>query len=127
MKTMTTLLSLCVNTGLTDTVLPERGIIIRALVRVVTRSVVAVRETVTLVYLIKTLIYGKQRESKNKRIKKRERERERGTPCFTCAVKFDTSPRRSQRKKQKSLETKKSPPPEKKTVCILCVRYELCV
>ena len=77
MKTMTTLLSLCVNTGLTDTVLPERGIIIRALVRVVTRSVVAVRETVTLVYLIKTLIYGKQRESKNKRIKKRERERER--------------------------------------------------
>ena len=76
MKTMTTLLSLCVNTGLTDTVLPQRGIIIRALVRVVTRSVVAVRETVTLVYLIKTLIYGKQRESKNKRIKKRERERE---------------------------------------------------
>ena len=77
MKTMTTLLSLCVNTGLTDTVLPQRGIVIRALVRVVTRSVVAVRETVTLVYLIKTLIYGKQRESKNKRIKKRERERER--------------------------------------------------
>ena len=118
MKTMTTLLSLCVNTGLTDTVLPQRGIIIRALVRVVTRSVVAVRETVTLVYLIKTLIYGKQRESKNKRIKKRERERERererGTPCFTCAVKFDTSPRRSQRKKQKSLETKKRPPPRKK-------------
>ena len=115
MKTMTTLLSLCVNTGLTDTVLPERGIIIRALVRVVTRSVVAVRETVTLVYLIKTLINGKQRESKNKRIKKREREREReGQPCFTCAVKFDTSPRRSQRKKQKSLETKKRPPPRKK-------------
>ena len=77
MKTMTTLLSLCVNTGLTDTVLPQRGIVIRALVRVVTRSVVAVRETVTLVYLIKTLINGKQRESKNKRIKKRERERER--------------------------------------------------
>ena len=77
MKTMTTLLSLCVNTGLTDTVLPQRGIIIRALVRVVTRSVVAVRETVTLVYLIKTLIYGKQRESKDHRIKKRERERER--------------------------------------------------
>ena len=87
MKTMTTLLSLCVNTGLTDTVLPERGIIIRALVRVVTRSVVAVRETVTLVYLIKTLIYGKQRESKDDRVKKRERERERererGTQCFT--------------------------------------------
>ena len=77
MKTTTTLLSLCVNTGLTDTVLPQRGIIIRALVRVVTRSVVAVRETVTLVYLIKTLIYGKQRESKDHRIKKRERERER--------------------------------------------------
>ena len=77
MKTMTTLLSLCVNTGLTDTVLPQRGIVIRALVRVVTRSVVAVRETVTLVYLIKTLIYGKQRESKDHRIKKRERERER--------------------------------------------------
>ena len=37
----------------------------------------AVRETVTLVYLTKTLIYGKQRESKDKRIKKRERERER--------------------------------------------------
>ena len=77
MKTMTTLLSLCVNTGLTDTVLPQRGIVIRALVRVVTRSVVAVRETVTLVYRIKTLIYGKQRESKDHRIKKRERERER--------------------------------------------------
>ena len=74
MKTMTTLLSLCVNTGLTDTVLPQRGIIIRALVRVVTRSVVAIRETVTLVYLIKTLIYGKQRESKDHRIKKRERD-----------------------------------------------------
>lgn len=73
-KTMTTLLSLCVNTGLTDTVLPQRGIIIRALVRVVTRSVVAIRETVTLVYLIKTLIYGKQRESKDHRIKKRERD-----------------------------------------------------
>ena len=47
----------------------------------------AVRETVTLVYLTKTLIYGKQRESKDKRIKKRERERERererGTPSFT--------------------------------------------
>ena len=79
MKTMTTLLSLCVNTGLTDTVLPQRGIVIRALVRVVTRSVVAVRETVTLVYLVKTLIYGKQRESKDHRIKKRERERERDT------------------------------------------------
>ena len=79
MKTMTTLLSLCVNTGLTDTVLPQRGIVIRALVRVVTRSVVAVRETVTLVYRIKTLIYGKQRESKDHRIKKRERERERDT------------------------------------------------
>ena len=74
MKTMTTLLSLCVNTGLTDTVLPQRGIIIRALVRVVTRSVVAIRETVTLVYLIRTLIYGKQRESKDHRIKKRERD-----------------------------------------------------
>ena len=99
MKTMTTLLSLCVNTGLTDTVLPQRGIIIRALVRVVTRSVVAVRETVTLVYLIKTLIYGKQRESKDHRIKKRERERE-GHHVSLSAVKFDTSPRRSQRKKQ---------------------------
>ena len=85
MKTMTTLLSLCVNTGLTDTVLPQRGIVIRALVRVVTRSVVAVRETVTLVYLIKTLIYGKQRESKNKRIKKRERERERDTMFHLCS------------------------------------------
>lgn len=76
MKTIATLLSLCVNTGLTNTVLPQRGIIIRALVRVVTRSVVAVRETVTLVYRIKTLIYGKQRESKDHRIKKRERERD---------------------------------------------------
>ena len=34
----------------------------------------AIRETVTLVYLIKTLIYGKQRESKDHRIKKRERD-----------------------------------------------------
>ena len=97
MKTMTTLLSLCVNTGLTDTVLPQRGIIIRALVRVVTRSVVAVRETVTLVYRIKTLIYGKQRESKDHRIKKRERE---GDHVSLSAVKFNTSPRRSQGKKQ---------------------------
>ena len=71
----------------------------------ITRSVVAVRETVTLVYLTKTLIYGKQRESKDKRIKKRERERERerqreGHHLSLSAVKFDTSPRRSQRKKQ---------------------------
>ena len=67
----------------------------------ITRSVVAVRETVTLVYLTKTLIYGKQRESKDKRIKKRERERQReGHHLSLSAVKFDTSPRRSQRKKQ---------------------------
>ena len=89
LKTMTTLLSLCVNTGLTDTVLPERGIIIRALVRVVTRSVVAVRETVTLVYLIK-MVYLE--------INSLERERE-GHHVSLSAVKFDT-PRRSQRKKQ---------------------------
>ena len=75
MKTATTLLSLCVNTGFTNIVLPQRGIVIRALVRVVTRSVVAFRETVTLAYLIKVLIYGKQRESKDQR-KRRERERD---------------------------------------------------
>ena len=75
MKTATTLLSLCVNTGFTNIVLPQRGIVIRALVRVVTRSVVAFRETVTLAYLIKALIYGKQRESKDQR-KRRERERD---------------------------------------------------
>ena len=102
---MTTLLSLCVNTGLTDTVLPQRGIVIRALVRVVTRSVVAVRETVTLVYRIKTLIYGKQRESKDDRVKKREREREReGHHVSLSAVKFNTSPRRSQGKKQNNTQ-----------------------
>lgn len=42
---------------LTDTILPLRSVTVRALARVVTRCVVAVRETVALVDLVKTFIY----------------------------------------------------------------------
>lgn len=41
---------------LTDTILPLRSVTVRALARVVTRCVVAVRETVALVDLVKTFI-----------------------------------------------------------------------
>ena len=64
----------------------------------------AFRETVTLVYLIKTLVYGKHRE----KVRTREKgERKLETMFHFEQSKFDTIPRRSQRKKQNKIKTNK--------------------